>query len=139
MTTTAVDDQHAADPHAITVGAYVRTPNGRSGRVLHIQGETAEVAMPRGDNDTESVVYLMEYLEPMAGCATQEGKPALGKVAMLKVLARELRVWPEDSTDCAHTEPTGWGWQWMDQAPDCEFVLSVIGRDGREWTISERE
>src|SRR5690554_947168 len=31
MTTTAVDDQHAADPHAITVGAYVRTPNGRSG------------------------------------------------------------------------------------------------------------
>src|SRR5690554_6203527 len=72
-------------------------------------------------------------------CATHEQSPALDKAAMIKLLALRLDSWPQDCNDCERTEPAGWGWQWHDVPPDCEFVLAVPGREGREWCITESD
>src|SRR5690554_5164370 len=72
-------------------------------------------------------------------CATHEQSPALDKAAMIKLLALRLDSWPRDCDECERTEPTGWGWQWHDVPPDCEFVLVVPGREGREWCITESD
>src|SRR5690554_6086635 len=72
-------------------------------------------------------------------CATHEQSPALDKAAMIKLLALRLDSWPQDCDDCERTEPAGWGWQWYDVPPDCEFVLEVPGREGREWRITESD
>jgi len=74
-----------------------------------------------------------------SGCAVHEREPVLNKAAMLKLMAINLDDWPRDCDECERAEPTGWGWQWMDQAPDCEFVLGVPGHEGAEWTICEWE
>ena len=70
-------------------------------------------------------------------CATHERPEPLDRPAMLKLMAQELKAWPQDCDECARTEPTGWGWRWHDVPPG-EFVLAVPGR-GCEWVITERD
>ena len=130
MTSTACDDQLAPDASSREAALdamvmEVQPHEWRQGGTMRYAGHTitwGEYVQRRHEMEEEFTV-----------------EPALDRDEMLQLLALRLRKWPQDCDDCERTEPAGWGWQWHDVPPDCEFVLAVLGREGREWCITESD
>lgn len=61
----------------------------------------------------------------------------MNRLDMLDHLTRHLRAWPKGSVEAESLEP-GHGWQWYDEAPNCDLVLCRGGSDGVD-EITERD
>lgn len=125
MTSTACDDQWVMDRDAAIdeLARTVAPMEWKGGGHMRHAGHT----ISWGE-------YCMRRHELEEG----EQQPVLGREDMLTHLAKTLRDWPRDYIECEATEP-GHGWCWFDVPPDCESVLGVPGRDGIDWTITEKE